>query len=111
MDILAVFQIIYSSKLTNFGEIIMLNKKFLATAAAFALTAAASASVFANTHQVQCMGINSCKGTGACKTSTNACKGQNSCKGQGFEMKTADECKAAGGKPMMMDNMQNNMAQ
>jgi hypothetical protein len=45
--------------------------------------------------KVQCKGVNSCKGQGACQTATNACKGQNSCQGQGFlEMSKAD-CDAA----------------
>ena len=33
---------------------------------------------------VHCMGINSCKGQGSCKSAKNACKGQNSCKGEGM---------------------------
>lgn len=48
--------------------------------------------------KVACYGVNSCKGTGACKTAKNACKGQNSCKGTGFELKTKAECAAAKGK-------------
>jgi len=62
---------------------------------------------------VMCMGINSCKGTSACKTASNACKGQslcqsansgckgqNACKGKGYVMTpSAKECVAAGGKP------------
>lgn len=34
--------------------------------------------------KVKCSGVNSCKGTGACKSATNACAGQNGCKGKGW---------------------------
>ncbi len=48
--------------------------------------------------EVKCYGVNSCKGTSACKTATNSCKGKNSCKTKGFVMqKTAEDCKTAGG--------------
>jgi hypothetical protein len=44
------------------------------------------------------VGVNSCKGTSACKTSSHACKGQNSCKGDGFLEKSKADCEKAGGK-------------
>jgi hypothetical protein len=48
---------------------------------------------------VKCGGVNSCKGTGACKTALNSCKGQNTCKGLGWrEASTSDECTIRGGK-------------
>jgi hypothetical protein len=47
--------------------------------------------------QVHCLGINSCKGAGECKTAENACKGMNVCKGHGFLTTTVEECKAKGG--------------
>ncbi|MGH1349208.1 MAG: BufA2 family periplasmic bufferin-type metallophore [Methyloligellaceae bacterium] len=47
--------------------------------------------------KVHCYGVNSCKGTSACKTASSACKGQNGCKGKGFLSLTAEECKAKGG--------------
>jgi hypothetical protein len=50
--------------------------------------------------QVKCMGINSCKGHGACKSAQNDCKGKNGCKGQGMTMTTPQDCKAKGGKAM-----------
>ena len=53
--------------------------------------------------QVKCMGINSCKGHGSCKSAQNDCKGKNGCKGQGMTMTTPDDCKAKGGK-MMTDS-------
>jgi hypothetical protein len=72
----------------------------LATAAALLLVAGCSTS--GNTTQsaeVQCSGINACKGQGACKTATNACKGQAACKGQGWlPTASAEECTSQGGK-------------
>ncbi len=50
------------------------------------------------TASVECMGINSCKGHGACKTASNACKGQNSCVFGGWlPEKSAAACEAKGG--------------
>jgi hypothetical protein len=47
---------------------------------------------------VHCMGVNSCKGQGSCKTAQNACKGQNSCKGAGYvDAASAEECTTKGG--------------
>lgn len=51
--------------------------------------------------QVKCMGANSCKGMGACKTVSNSCKGHNKCKGQGMMMTdSAKSCTDQGGKVM-----------
>ena len=48
--------------------------------------------------RVECLEINACKGTSACKTANNACKGQNSCKGHGWlPAKSAAACEAKGG--------------
>ncbi len=50
------------------------------------------------TAAVHCVGINSCKGQGSCKSAKNACKGQNSCKGEGMmDTASADECTTKGG--------------
>ncbi|NUJ81357.1 hypothetical protein HUN39_15240 [Methylocystis sp. FS] len=47
---------------------------------------------------VHCVGINACKGQGACKTASSACKGQNACKGQGWlPAKSKAACEAKGG--------------
>lgn len=46
---------------------------------------------------VDCLGVNSCKGQSECKTSGNACKGQNECKGHGSLSMTAAACAASGG--------------
>jgi hypothetical protein len=71
----------------------------LATAAA-GLFVTATVPAFAAKHEgnVNCMGVNGCKGKGDCATATNACKGQNSCKGKGIVMMSAKDCKAKDGK-------------
>src|SRR5687768_17391225 len=56
----------------------------LAAAAALLLMAGCSTSdAPAQSAQVQCAGINACKGQSACKSASNSCKGLNACKGQG----------------------------
>jgi len=61
-------------------------------------TAAVVADASAAT-RVKCGGVNSCKGTSACKTALSSCKGQNSCKGLGWsEVSTESECTSKGGK-------------
>jgi hypothetical protein len=58
---------------------------------------------------VQCVGVNSCKGTsdckmagnackghGSCKTAAHACKGQNSCKQAASSCKGQNDCKSLG---------------
>lgn len=52
------------------------------------------------TAKVHCMGVNECKGKGACKTEANACGGQNGCGGKGFVELSEEECKAKGGTVM-----------
>jgi mercuric ion transport protein len=50
---------------------------------------------------VRCLGINSCKGTSACSTKSNACNGQNDCKGKGWLfVQSEPECTAKGGTPL-----------
>ncbi len=76
-----------------------------------ALIATAVASLFATRvtlaeqHQegkkeakVQCLGVNECKGKGACSTGDQTCAGQNACKGKGWIPLSAEECKSKGGK-------------
>ena len=48
--------------------------------------------------QVQCEGINACKGKGTCAGAGHSCGGQNECKGKGVTTTTAEDCKAKGGK-------------
>ncbi len=48
---------------------------------------------------VNCSGINACKGKGECGGKGNACAGKNACKGEGWmKSASAKECEAAGGK-------------
>jgi hypothetical protein len=70
-----------------------------ATAAAMLMGGAISLTgAPASAENVQCQGINACKGQSACKTASNSCKGQNACKGQGWvEQSSAEACTAAGG--------------
>ncbi|MGD9658013.1 MAG: hypothetical protein AB7U61_10325 [Methylocystis sp.] len=71
-----------------------------AAAVALVLSGAATSPALAKkvSKSVECNGINSCKGTSACKTANNACKGMNSCKGQGWlPAKSAKACEAKGG--------------
>ena len=49
------------------------------------------------TDQVKCVGVNSCKGQGSCKSVQNDCKGHNACKGQGFVPMSTQDCKDKGG--------------
>lgn len=70
-----------------------------ATAAAMLVTGTAIApEAEAGSGKVHCYGVNSCKGTGACKTASNACKGQNACKGKGFVELSKGACKKKGGR-------------
>ena len=71
-----------------------------AAALTFALSGAATlAPAAAETAEVKCAGINSCKGHSECATANTSCKGQNGCKGQGWiNAASKEECKAEGGK-------------
>ena len=70
-------------------------------AAAMFIAGAAVGGIPATAHAadgVKCMGINACKGHGACKTATNDCKGMNACKGQGWlPTSSGVECSEKGG--------------
>ncbi len=71
----------------------------IAAAAAAMFAAGTIASVSHAQAGVKCTGINSCKGTSACKTATSSCKGMNACKGQGWvSAKDQAECTSKGGK-------------
>ena len=41
---------------------------------------------------VQCYGINKCKGTGDCGGKAHSCHGQNECKGQAWIELSEDDC-------------------
>ncbi len=47
--------------------------------------------------QVKCVGLNECKGKGACGGAGNACAGKNECKGKGVTPTTEADCKAKKG--------------
>jgi hypothetical protein len=50
------------------------------------------------TADIKCMGVNECKGQGACGVSGgHSCAGQNECKGKGWVQTTAEDCAAKGG--------------
>lgn len=52
----------------------------------------------ATTGQVKCVGVNECKGQGACHMPNgHACAGQNECKGKGWISVPAADCSANGG--------------
>lgn len=76
---------------------------FIALTAGSLFTAACNksdskaAKVGEKTETVKCMGVNECKGHGACKTANNACAGQNGCKGHGMVEMTAADCGAKNG--------------
>jgi uncharacterized membrane protein len=73
---------------------------FAAIAALIALSGtAATTPAFAKSSakQVECFGVNACKGQSDCKTASHDCKGQNDCKGQGFKSESAKQCAADGG--------------
>lgn len=54
------------------------------------------------TAQIQCAGVNECKGKGACGGPGHDCAGQNECKGKGWVSLTEKECKAKGGTVLSM---------
>ena len=77
----------------------MSKRPFLAASAAAAFAVGGLMATASAGSGVKCGGINSCKGTSACKTAESSCKGRNSCKGFGWvETATAGECQAKGGK-------------
>ncbi|HWO09844.1 MAG TPA: hypothetical protein VNN80_10205 [Polyangiaceae bacterium] len=48
---------------------------------------------------VQCLGINECKGKSACHViGSHTCAGQNACKGKGWISVPAADCTSKGGK-------------
>jgi len=62
----------------------------------FAMGAAGTAQAKSG-DEVQCEGVNACKGTGSCKGAHNACAGQNGCKGKGWVKMSEKDCKDKGG--------------
>jgi hypothetical protein len=80
----------------------MANRKsaLLASAAAGLLVAAGTFIVpsVAHAEDVECHGVNTCKGTGACGGKGHTCAGQNACKGQGWIKLDKEACLKQGGK-------------
>ena len=77
-----------------------------ASAALMAMTAMANAATppegsngaaLGKEDTVHCYGVNSCKGTADCATTSHDCKGMNECKGHGFKAMKAGECLTKGG--------------
>ena len=72
--------------------------------AAAAATLLASGAVRARAEEkaggdnVKCVGINECKGHGACAGAGNSCAGKNDCKGKGMLEVPKAECQKKGGK-------------
>jgi hypothetical protein len=69
----------------------------LAIAAAGLFGCAPQATTAPQSAQVECWGVNQCKGHNDCKTAQNACKGHGSCKGQGFVRMSRHACDEIGG--------------
>ena len=64
----------------------------LATSGIAALTGTAYAK------DVECSGVNACKGIGDCGGKGNSCAGKNACKGQGWlKFPSEERCKKVGG--------------
>lgn len=58
-----------------------------------------TASAAGGDNQVKCLGINECKGHGACGgPGGNVCAGQNECKGKGWIKVSQAECADKGGE-------------
>lgn len=47
--------------------------------------------------KVKCVGLNECKGKGACGGAGNDCAGKNACKGKGITPMSEADCKAKKG--------------
>jgi hypothetical protein len=87
------------------GKSSMNAKSFVVAGAAALLIVSGAVSARADQSSgsapVKCMGINSCKGQGACASAKNDCKGTNSCKGQGWtQASSAQDCTSKGGTVM-----------
>jgi len=51
----------------------------------------------AKSKDVECQGVNACKGKGSCGGAQHSCAGQNACKGQGWVKVSKDVCDQLGG--------------
>lgn len=64
---------------------------------AFAADPAPAAKDTKEAAKVKCVGLNECKGKGACGGAGNDCAGKNACKGKGVTPMTEADCKAKKG--------------
>jgi hypothetical protein len=78
-----------------------MTKGMLIAGAAAGLLMSGAVPARASSHEggdkVHCLGVNACKGQGACATADNQCAGKNACKGKGVVEMSAADCKAKGG--------------
>ena len=72
----------------------------LASAAAGLLTLAATigSAIPAHAEDVECYGVNKCKGTGECGGKGHSCAGKNECAGKGWVKLDKEKCLAQGGR-------------
>ncbi len=79
------------------------NKALLAAAVAGLLNAMSTGFVSAADKandapkDVECMGVNACKGKSSCHTATHSCGGANACKGKGWVKVSKEVCDQLGG--------------
>ena len=75
------------------------NKVLMAAVAGLLTVGAIGASPAraADSDNVKCYGINSCKGKSSCAGGGHSCAGKNACKGQGAVDTTKDDCAKQGG--------------
>ncbi len=59
------------------------------------VTAGAPGTANADSHEMHCEGVNSCKGQTDCSTASHDCSGKNACKGKGWKSMSAEECETA----------------
>jgi hypothetical protein len=85
------------------------NKTLLGAAVAGILGAMASTGALAadksdkkmmKAEDVQCSGVNACKGKSGCAGAKSACAGMNGCKGQGWVKVSKEACDQLGGNAM-----------
>ncbi len=77
----------------------MKKQKLIVAALAGLMTVAGTVLIQGNAHaeDVQCYGVNKCKGTGDCGGKGSACHGSNACKGQGWKSMDKAACLAIEG--------------
>lgn len=65
-------------------------------------TGTAATSGGGDAEMVKCMGVNECKGQGACSAAdgSHSCAGKNECKGKGWIKMSKSDCETKGGEMM-----------